>query len=147
MRDDARKKEQQAEKAAVPIVGNEYPDHTKQKKRLYDLLVTDRWTRVEYEVPVHCKNTITQKLNANPYVIDVVATKYVNYEPCIIGIEIFGSHTGSGHGTKKTIARDKARAEEIWDQYLVKIIPFWISDLKAASDQDILQEIYQKIGV
>lgn len=64
-----------------------------------------------------------------------------------VGIEINREETGGGHGSKITIPKDRNRAQDIWDQHGIKVIAFNVSHLKAATDEMILDEIYQRIGV
>jgi hypothetical protein len=64
-----------------------------------------------------------------------------------IGIEINREEKGGGHGSKITGPKDRNRAQEIEDQHRIKVIQFNISHLKTASDDDILREVYQKIGI
>ena len=145
MRDDARRKEQE-EKAAVPIVGNEYSDHTKQKIRIGMLLERGGWV-CKYEQEVQCHNPHTGELNKYPYVLDVYAFQYLNHQYVKVGIEINREQTGGGHGSKITIPKDRNRAQDIWDQHGIKVIAFNVSHLKASTDEMILEEIYQKIGI
>lgn len=148
MRDVARKEEQEASKEEIPIRGNEYPDHTKQKTRAYQLLKADDWD-VMYERELLCFNEFTKEPNKYPYSLDVYAYKFF---PKIvrdfrIGVEIQREGTGGGHGSKITKPKDRNRAEEIFNQHGIIVIPFNVAHMKAASDEDILDEIYQSLGL
>ena len=150
MRDDARRKEQE-KKQEVPIVGNEYPAHTSQKKRVYELLKADGW-EPHYEATFYTFDEEKGEINKYPYSLDVgaskeVATQAFGHERIMIGVEINREGTGGGHGTKITIAKDKKRAQEMFEQHRVIIIPFNISHMRAATDEMILEEIYQRIGI
>lgn len=132
----------------VPITGNEYPDHQKQKERIHNLFVEDLWEQgVEYEKEVHCFNPHTRVMYKHPYSLDVYAARYIEGKLFKVGIEINREEKGGGHGSKITGPKDRNRAQEIEDQHRIKVIQFNVSHLKAASDQDILREVYQKIGL
>ena len=149
MRDVARKEEQEQEKPEVPIRGNEYPDHTKQKIRVHDILKADGW-HVEYEKEVHCKNWETGEPNKHPYSLDVFAAKQTSYRydwMVLLGIEIHREETGGGHGSKITKPKDRNRADDIQEQHNISVISFNVSHMKASTDEDILDEIYQRLGL
>lgn len=142
MRDVAKKKQQATQ--AVPTRGNEYPDHSKQKERVYKLLSMDGWM-CKYELEVLCKNPHTGLPNKYPYSLDVFACTYINGIYHRIGVEINREKTGGGHGSKITIPKDHNRAQEIEEQHHIKVIAFNVSHLKTADDTTVLREIYDKI--
>ena len=130
-------------------LGNEYPDHTKQKKRIHDLLDADGW-HTEYEKEVQCVNWYTGESNKYPYSLDVFAAKQIskwNDAIVLVGIEIHREETGGGHGSKITGPKDRNRAEELYSQHSIIIIPFNVSHMKASTDKMILDEIYERIGL
>lgn len=133
----------------VPLTGNEYWDHVTQKKRVHDILEKDGWKEVDYEHKVHCHNPHTKIPNKHPYWLDVFAARYIDggRKYVQIGIEINNEKTGGGHGSKITIPKDRNRAQDIWDQFGIKVIAFNLDHMKAADDSDILKEIYQNLGI
>lgn len=129
----------------IPLTGNEYFEHIKQKKRIHDLLTSNGWTAVEYEKAVHCRNPHTHLLNEHPYFLDVYAEKLIDGKLYLIGVEVHGK---KGHGSRITIPQDKNRRDEIESQHGIKIIEFFIeSQLKDVPDNLILEEIYQHVGL
>ena len=146
MRDVAKRKKEAQELAALEKKGNEYPDHIKQKTRVFILLKNRDWACM-YEKEVLCVNPLTGLTNKYPYSLDVYSCTYINGYYHQIGVEINREKTGGGHGSKITIPKDRNRAQEIEEQHHIKVIPFNVSHMKDASDDDILQEIYQAIGV
>jgi len=146
MRDVDRKKKQEAKALEAMTVGNEYSDHYQQKIRVGDILKADGWIGVFFEQEVLCDNPHTGIPNKYPYVLDVYAINYINDRYHKIGIEINREQTGGGHGSKITIPKDRNRAQDLWDQHKIKVIPFNVAHLKSASDEDILREIYQHLG-
>jgi hypothetical protein len=136
------------EYAGIPLTGNEYIHHIKQKKRIHDLLVLDGWS-VEYEKAVHCRDPHTHLLNKYPFYLDVYAERHIEEKLMQIGVEIHGE---KGHGSKYTIATDKNRNSEIWNQHRIKVIEFYLWQLTSSKptdldDKNILTEIYDKIGI
>lgn len=129
----------------VPLTGNEYWDHVTQKKRVHDILTKDKWNQVEYEYKIHCRNPHSKLLNKHPYFLDVFAGRNIDGRYVMVGVEINNEKPGGGHGSKITIPQDRNRAEDIWDQFRIKVIPFNLDHMKAAEDSDILKEIYQNI--
>ena len=127
----------------IPTTGNEYPDHIKAKKRIHDLLMDDQWDFVEYERAVHCKDDFTHFLNKFPYYLDVYAERFINGKLILLGVEIHGE---KGHGTARTIQQDKHRAEQIKTQQGIKVVEFFLWQLKEQDDKNIMTEIYEKIG-
>jgi len=146
MRDVDRKKKQETKALEAMTVGNEYPDHYTQKQRVGKILKDDGWIGVFFEQEVQCDNPHTGIPNKYPFVLDVYATNYINGRYHKIGVEINREKTGGGHGSKITIPKDRNRAQDIWDQHKIKVIPFNVSHLKAASDEDILREIYAALS-
>lgn len=128
----------------VPLTGNEYPNHIKQKKRIHDLLQANGWNP-EYEKAVYCRNPHTGMKNKHPYFLDVYAERFIDGKLYLIGVEIHGK---KGHGSPITIPQDKNRKDEIQSQHGIKIIEFYIdSQLKDCPDNLILEEIYQHVGL
>ena len=148
MRDVAKRKEQEERDKDVPIVGNEYPDHTKQKVRAYQILKADGW-ETQYETEVVCFDEDTAEIKKYPYSLDVCAVKWFDnlQRRITIGVEVQREGPGGGHGSKITGPKDRNRAKEIWDQYQIMIIPFNVSHMKASTDEMILDEIYQRLGI
>lgn len=129
----------------VPLTGNEYWEHVKTKKKIHDILVEDQWAEVEYERKVHCRNPHTKLLNKHPYHLDVYAGRHIENRYVMIGVEINGEYSGGGHGSKITIHKDRNRAEDIWEQFHIKVIQFNLDHIKDCDGLTILKEIYQNI--
>lgn len=146
MRDVAKKKEQELKELEALKRGNEYSDHYKQKVRVGELLKRGGWV-CKYEHEVLCVNPHTGERNKYPYCLDVYGFQYLSHQYVKVGVEINREETGGGHGSKITIPKDRNRAQDIWDQHKIKVIAFNVSHLKAASDLQVLKEIYQHLGL